>query len=138
MHPFKRSERVARELQRVVNSYLRKELDRDESGIVTITDASISEDLKHAQIFYSVYGTSEDKEKTAELFKRILPAIRKHVGSKIRLRFTPEIMFKYDSSVEYAAKIEDLIDRIHRETGGNKDNEKRENDSGNIEGNEEP
>ena len=129
MQPFKRSERVSTEIQRVVTGYLQKELDRDECGLITITDAVISDDLKHARIFYSVYGSEEDKERIAELFKKILPAVRKHIGSKIRLRFTPEIAFEYDSSVEYAARIEGLINQIHREQSafGKKD-EKRKDD----------
>ena len=130
MLPFKRSVRVSREIQRVVTGYLQRELDRDEFRFITITDAKISDDLKYAQIFYSVYGSEEEKEKITGLLKGQTPAIRKHIGSKVRLRFTPEIMFKYDHSVEYAAKIEDLINQIHKEAGDR--NEEQGNDNPDI------
>ena len=130
MLPFKRSVRVSREIQRVVTGYLQRELDRDEFRFITITDAKISDDLKYAQIFYSVYGSEQEKEKITGLLKGQTPAIRKHIGSKVRLRFTPEIMFKYDHSVEYAAKIEDLINQIHKEAGDR--NEEQGNDNPDI------
>ncbi len=115
MLPYKRSNRVAKSIQRAVNDFLQKETNTDGLGIITITDAKLSNDLRHASVYYSVYGSDKDKKKVSNFLAKITPSLRGFVGRLTKLRFTPEIVFRYDETVEYAARIDELIHQINDE-----------------------
>ncbi len=75
----------------------------------------LTSDLKTAKIYYSVLGNEKSKKSTHIALGRAKGYIRKLIGERVKLRCTPEINFQADSSQEYSQRIEDLIDKIHRE-----------------------
>ena len=79
-------------------------------------------DLRSARIYYSVLGDEKSKKSTKIGLKQAKGYIRKLIGERLRLRFTPEITFDMDDTSEYVQKIEDIIDKIHKE------NDKKNND----------
>ncbi len=115
MLPYKRSNRVAKSIQRSVNDFLQKEINADGLGIITITDTEVSSDLRHASVYYSVYGSDEEKKKASDILIKITSSLRGYVGRQIKLRYTPEIVFRYDGTIEYAARIDKLINQINKE-----------------------
>jgi ribosome-binding factor A len=117
---YKRKDRVADLLKREVAQIVQSQLKDPGLGFVTITGAKLSADLKQARIFYSVLGDQDSKEKTASALKRASGFIQNEIGKKLKLKYTPEVLFQFDGSVEYGAHIEELIEKIHR-TEGSKD-----------------
>lgn len=87
-------------------------------GFVTVTGVRLSPDLRHAKIYVSELGGSEnDKQGTLEILNRAGGWIRRELGQKIRVKFLPEIVFLIDQSQDYGEKIDRLIDEIHSQEG---------------------
>lgn len=107
-----RYEKVAEALKKEISSIIHDELNDPRLGFVTITRLELTPDLKYAKIFFSVLGKDEDYKKTKAALDSALGFIRRLVAQRIRLRFTPEIMFKEDRSGEYSIKIQQVIDQI--------------------------
>lgn len=110
-----RNERVRKTLMKEIADILRKEVkDPRISGIVSITDIEISHDNSYAKVYYSVFTTSNDKEKIIEALNENKGKIRYEVGKRIRLRHTPDLSFIEDDSLERGVKITDLINKISK------------------------
>ena len=78
-------------------------------GFVTITDVKMTGDLQSASIFYTVYGTDEEREETAAALKANTGRIRGEVGRGLTVRLVPSIEFILDALPENAKSIDDLL-----------------------------
>jgi len=78
-------------------------------GFVTITDVRMTGDLQHASIFYTVYGTDEERADSAAALKAATGLFRTEVGKNITARLTPSLEFIADAIPENAAAIDDLL-----------------------------
>lgn len=81
-------------------------------GFVTITDVEVTDDLRNAKVFVSVYGG--DKEDTLKGLKSASAFIRSELGRRMRLRVVPELLFRFDSTVEQGAHIMELLREIEQ------------------------
>lgn len=113
----RRMARVASLIKREVSQMLMSGIkdDRVGAGMVSITDVDVSGDLQHAKIFVSIYGTDEARAETMEGLQAATGFVRSELGQRIRLRRTPEILFKEDRSVERGTRVLSLINQISRE-----------------------
>lgn len=134
---YKRKDRVADLLKREVAQIVQSDLKDPGLGFVTITGAKLSADLKQARIFYSVLGDQDSKEKTASALNRACGFIQNEIGKRLKLKYTPEVLFQFDGSVEYGAHIEELIEKIHR-TEGSKDEKTNQEEGPHDSTSEEP
>ncbi|MFA5114501.1 MAG: 30S ribosome-binding factor RbfA [Candidatus Omnitrophota bacterium] len=107
-----RAEKVAHNLKKEISSILHDELNDPRLGFITITRVDLTPDLRYARIFYSVLGGDEEYVRTREALDSALGFIRRMIGQRIRLRFTPELVFKEDRSSEYSIKIEEVLNEI--------------------------
>lgn len=114
MLPYKRSERVAHQIKREVSDIVMNRIKAPGLGFITITDVEVSDDLKHAKIFFSVLK-DEDRKPTEEALKHSASFVRGELGRRMKLRMVPEIRFIYDESVGYGNHIERLIKKIHED-----------------------
>lgn len=114
MASSRRVEKVSSLIKKEISQMLISEIkdDRVGAGMVSILDVEISGDLQHAKVFVSIYGTEEAKAETMEGLKACTPFVRRELGSRIRLRHTPEIRFIYDSSLEKGDQIINLINSL--------------------------
>jgi len=119
----KRSERVADLIQREVAEMLVKSIKDPRIGFVTITKVTVSEDCRFAKVYFSVAGTLAERESSGKGLNSAKGYIRKELGRRLRLRYTPEIVFQFDPSIEYAIHMEEVIRSIHRgeEPNGNEE-----------------
>jgi len=83
-------------------------------GMVSVVDVEVSHDNSYAKVFYSVFGSEEQKQKAIEIVENNTSKIRFEIGKRIRLRLTPELRFIYDDSIEKGSKVQDLINKISR------------------------
>jgi ribosome-binding factor A len=113
----RRVERVASLIKREVSQMLVVGIkdDRVGAGMVSITDVAVSGDLQHAKVFVSIYGTEEARAETMEGLKAATGFVRSELGQRLRLRRTPEILFKEDVGVERGTRVLSLIDQLSRE-----------------------
>ena len=81
-------------------------------GFVTVTDVEVSRDLRHVKIFVSVLGDEESRQTSLEGLERATGYIRTEIGQRIRLRHTPEIAFRWDSSMERGARISQILHEL--------------------------
>lgn len=117
----RRSEKVADLIHKEVSQILMKNLKDPRIGFVTITRVDVSEDCRLAKIYFSVMGSLLDKENTMKGLDSAKGYVRKELGRRMRLRYTPEIMFQFDPSIEYAIHIEEVIHQIQKEREKDKD-----------------
>ena len=114
MQPSRRPQRLALQIQQEVSQLIFRGMKDRRIGFVTVTGVQITPDLRHAKIFISVLGGSErEKKETLEILNRASGWIRKELGSKIRMKFLPDIVFLEDLSQDYGEKIDRLIDEIN-------------------------
>ena len=113
----KRSEKVADLIQKEISQMLVKSIKDPRIGFVTITRVAVSEDCRSAKIYFSVAGDLIERENSQKGLESAKGYIRKELGRRIRLRYTPEIMFQFDPSIEYAIHMEELIHSLHEEEG---------------------
>src|SRR3954463_1940783 len=100
-------------LRRVIAKRLEKGLRDPRMGFVTITDVKVTGDLQHASIFYTVYGTDEERADTAAALKSATGMLRTEVGKGLTARLTPSIEFIADGIPENAALISSLLEEAH-------------------------
>ena len=110
---YQRKNRVGDLIKREIAHIIQCELKDPGIGFVTISAVEVSADLKHAKIFYTVLGDEDSKSKSACALRRASGFIQREIGRRLRLKYTPEIFFQFDGSVEYGAHIEELIQKIH-------------------------
>jgi len=111
----KRSEKVADLIHKEISEMLVKTIKDPRIGFVTITRVEASEDCRSAKVYFSVTGTREDRERSMKGLSSAKGYVRKELGRRIRLRYTPEIIFKFDPSIEYAIHIGEVIRHLKKE-----------------------
>jgi ribosome-binding factor A len=123
--PSRRPEQVADQVRMTVGELLLRQLHDPRIGFTTVTAVKMSPDLRFARIYVSVYGGDEARKKTLEGLHAAAGFIRRELGRQLKLRYTPEVTFVYDESVEYGAHIEDVIRQLKKSSGtGGEENEK--------------
>ncbi len=102
-------ERVAKmadRIREIVAQRLEKGLRDPRLGFVTITDVRVTGDLQHASVFYTVYGSAEERAESAAALKSATGLLRTEVGRQLSVRLTPTLEFIPDAVPENAAAIE--------------------------------
>lgn len=114
---FKRSDRVAQELQKEVAIILQREVKDPRIGMVTVSDVEVSRDLAYAKIFVT-FLFDNDQEAIKQGMKgleKASPYIRSLVGKVMRLRIVPELRFIYDESLVEGMRMSNLVSNVIRE-----------------------
>lgn len=104
-----RARKLAERIKVLVAEALEKAVKDPDLGFVTITEVKVTPDLQHAQIFYTVYGSDQERERSNEIIKRNTGRIRGEVGHNLSIRLTPTIEFIADELPENAAHLNDLL-----------------------------
>jgi len=112
--PYKRSTRVGTLISRTVSDIIR-EIRELNVGLVTVMGVKLTDDLLTCRIFYSVFGSDEDKRNVDRILKDKTKDVRHALAVRLNLRRTPTIEFVYDDSTESASKVFDLLDKIKEE-----------------------
>lgn len=111
----KRSDKVAETIHEIICSILSKGLNDPRIGFVTITAVELCDDLSLAKIFFTVIGDDKAKKDSEAGLNSAKGFLRREVGKNLTIRHTPELHFKYDSSLDYASRIDSLLKEIGSE-----------------------
>jgi ribosome-binding factor A len=109
---YKRSTRLAEQILRDLSQLMERELADLHAGMVTFTHVKVSDDLRYARAYYSVLGEEKDRQVVAAYLEREKKHIRHLLGSTMRIRYIPELTFKYDPTIEEGIRIEQLLNEI--------------------------
>ncbi|WP_026374053.1 30S ribosome-binding factor RbfA [Agrococcus lahaulensis] len=109
-----RARKIADRIREITVRALEREVRDPRLGFVTITDVRVTGDLQHASIFYTVYGTDEERDETAKALSSAKGVVRREIGKGLSLRLTPSIEFHLDALPESAASIEHLLDEARQ------------------------
>ena len=110
---FERTDRIAPLIMREAEKIIREDLsDPRTKCLFSITHVDVTKDLRYAKVFVSIY--EEDKrEGMMKALKSAAGFIRRGVGQAIQLRYTPELLFVLDTSIEYGVHMSKLINDLH-------------------------
>jgi len=115
-----RALRVADQIKKEVSQIIREELkDPRVAAITSVTEVRVSRDLRYARIYVSIYGNSDQQQQTYQALTGAVGFFRSEIGKRIRLRYTPELTFELDRSLEYGNHIEQVLKSIRSEREGN-------------------
>jgi ribosome-binding factor A len=104
-----RAAKMADRIREIVAKRIERGLRDPRLGFVTITDVRMTGDLQHASIFYTVYGSDEERADSAAALKAATGMFRTEVGKNITARLTPSLEFIADGIPENAAAIDGLL-----------------------------
>ena len=91
-------------------------------GFVTVTEVEMTGDLREAKIYVSIMGNDEQIKSSWEGLNSALGFIRREIGKRIKIRFTPEISFALDKSLDYSEHIQKLLLKVKSEETHNEIN----------------
>jgi ribosome-binding factor A len=113
-----RARRLAGRIQEIVALTLELRVKDPRLGMVTITDARLTPDLREATVFYTVYGDDQVRAESAAALDSARGVLRAEVGKQTGVRYTPTLTFVADTVPENAARITDLIAEAHKADEG--------------------
>lgn len=105
-----RDSRINEELRKVISDVILHDIKDPDVGFVSIVRADVSHDLRTAKIYYSVMGDAGETGKTKAALKRCSGFIRRQVADKLDLRYTPELNFIFDDSIEHGIRIAHILE----------------------------
>ncbi len=105
-----RTDRISEEMKKEVSTIIQNELkDPRLPKMISVTAAEVTRDLRYAKIFISVLGDESDKKNAIQGLKSAAGFIRREIGQRLKLRYTPEILFELDNSIERGVYLNKLI-----------------------------
>lgn len=123
-----RVRRVAEQVKKDVSQIIGSEMkDPRLAGITSVTDVQLSRDLRYASIYVSIFGSDLEKQETLQTLIKATGFIRTEIGKRIRLRYTPDINFYLDNSIEYGAHIERVIKSLKEDEKSEDERSGRDN-----------
>jgi ribosome-binding factor A len=105
----RRPERLAEQIKEELSLIIAGEVEDPRVGFVTVTDAKLSPDLRHAKIYVTVLGSEDEVKGSLAALKHAAGFIRVQLGAVLRMKFTPELHFVCDDTELRAARIEELL-----------------------------
>jgi len=109
----RRSERTSKLIQREISELLEREVnDPRLSKFISVTEVTLSPDLKHAKIFVSTLGTEINKKDLLAGFNNASGFLRKELAAHLRLKQIPQLSFYYDDSIERGARLLKLMGEL--------------------------
>lgn len=111
-----RAEIVGDEMRKVMQDIISNELKDPRVPLLTsVTQVKMTRDLSHATVFISVFGNDHDKKEALDAIEGATGFIRFQMCKRINLRLAPELHFKLDNTLDEAARMDAIIDRVKAE-----------------------
>jgi len=112
-----RPDRVADQLRGELASLLARDVHDPGIGFVTLTRVQVSPDLQIARVFYTALGDDKTRAASRKALERAAPFLRRQIGSRLRLKRTPELTFIYDESIAGQDRIEQILNELNENRG---------------------
>ena len=113
-----RMERVNEEFKRELGKIIDQDIKNPNiTGLISVTKVKTSSDLKSARVYISILG-SKSRKNTLEGLKSASGYIRSELAKRVNLRYTPELIFELDETLEYGQRIDSILKEIMPKQGG--------------------
>ena len=112
---FKRTDRISEEVKKELSSVIRDLKDPRIPMMTSVVKVDVTNDLRYAKAYISIMGNDEEKKDAIKGLTAAAGFIRREIGSRIKLRCVPEFSFVIDTTIEYGAHINKLLNDISKE-----------------------
>ncbi len=111
-----RGGRINEEFKKEISNLIQNEIkDPRITAMISVTDVKVTKDLRYAKVYVSIFCNSEEEKKeNLAALKNASGFVRKELGRRINLRYTPEIIFEIDDSINYGMHMDELIQKISK------------------------
>ncbi len=109
---FKRTDRISEEIKKELSSVIRELKDPRIPMMTSVVKVDVTNDLRYAKAYISIMGNDEQKKEAIKGLTAAAGFVRREIGSRIKLRCVPEFSFTIDTSIEYGAHINQLLNDI--------------------------
>jgi len=110
-----RTERVAQLIKEQISQTLTRDIETEGYGLLTVTDVIMTPDLRIAKVYISHFQSGKTDEEILSFLDEKEKQIRMAVGRNVRLKFTPELRFYIDQTLDRVERLEELIRKIHED-----------------------
>lgn len=117
---FKRTDRVAEQLQREIAQIIQQDIKDPRLGMVTVSGVDISKDLYYATAYVTFLGIGDDEKSIKEALSILNQAsgyVRSLLGKRMKMRVIPNLKFEYDSSIATGSEMSALINKARNKDG---------------------
>lgn len=104
-----RINRINEEVRRELSDILRELKDPRIPMMTSVVSVNVTQDLRYATVYVSIFGNDEVKKNALAALKNSAGFVRRELGHRLNLRYTPEIIYKADDSIEHGARINELL-----------------------------
>lgn len=111
-----RSERVSSEIKKILSEYFVTDphsYDGFDLKLFSVTEVVASSCLQTAQVFVTYFAKDVDEPQILDFLSSLKPKLRHQLANNLRLKFVPDLRFQIDKTLDYAAKIDALIEKTH-------------------------
>ncbi len=113
MRPYKRSQRLSELLKEEVADIVLHKIKDPRLGLITLTAVEITDDLRHAKVFFTVLK-EEDKTLTLQILNEAKGFVRGEIAKRLRIKIIPTFEFVYDESIDRGFRIDKLLREIKK------------------------
>lgn len=115
---YQRTERIEQEIKKVITQmliegHIKNTVITETRSLISIADVRVVRDLKYAYIYVSVLGT--DKDDIVEALNKSAGFIRSQVGKRVKIRYTPELIFERDDTIKTALEMMEKIEKVAKD-----------------------
>jgi len=107
--PSQRIAKASSTLRKIIGELIQDGIKDPRIGFVTVVTVKVSKDLRYAKVFVNILGTEQEKKASLKGLNSAAGFISSQIRKKVRMRYIPEISFKYDDSLDYALHIDKLL-----------------------------
>ena len=111
-----RMQKVNEELKKEISNIISLKIQNPslKKGLVSVTSVNTTPDFKYARVYVSMINVGNKKEALKTL-KKASGFVRSEVAKKVNLKYTPEIIFEFDESIEYGDRIDNILKNITKD-----------------------
>ena len=108
-----RQKKIADQIKNQIGQIIDRKLKDPRKGMITITHVKVTGDLRIANVYFTTLGDAEQRKKSQQTLESANHYLRNELSPFLKMRFTPELRFFYDESLDYSEHINKLIKQIH-------------------------
>jgi len=108
-----RQKKIADQIKNQIGQIIDRKLKDPRKGMITITHVKVTGDLRIANVYFTTLGDEEQRKKSQQTLESANHYLRNELSPFLKMRFTPELRFFYDESLDYSEHINKLIKQIH-------------------------
>ncbi|MGE4282197.1 MAG: 30S ribosome-binding factor RbfA [Clostridia bacterium] len=114
---YSRINRISEEVKKELGDIVRNLKDPRIPMMTSVVDVQVTRDLRYAKVYISVMGDKEIQDNAIAGLKSAAGFMRKEISKRIQLRYTPELLFLLDESIEHGAHISKLLNNLSYSEG---------------------